>query len=145
MTYMNAIATDTIVSHNSQRVAKSAPAAFRSPHYDCQHDAKSLRLVVYVPGVAAAGVDIAARGPDISVTAVKERFVRENWSALQLERVQHDYQLRLRIGFGYDLAAMTAEIENGVLTIVLPKRENVTAAAAVTLPAASRLAAAAAV
>ena len=110
-----------------------------------QHDAKSLRLVVYVPGVAAAGVDITARGPDISVTAVKERFVRENWISMQLERVQHDYQLRLRIGYGYDLAAMTAEIENGVLTIALPKRESVTAAAAVTLPAASRLAAAAAV
>ena len=139
MTY-NTTATDTSVSH-SQRIAKSAPAAFRSPHYDCQHDAKSLRLVVYVPGVAAAGVDITARGPDISVTAVKERFVRENWRSMQLERVQHDYQLRLRIGYGYDLAAMTAEIENGVLTIALPKRESV-AAARTMAPAASRLMAA---
>ncbi len=81
-----------------------------------------MKLVVYVPGVGASGVDIEARGTDLTVTARKQHFVRVNFTALNLERAQLDYQLRLRLGHGFDFAAMEAEIRDGVLTITLPKR-----------------------
>jgi HSP20 family molecular chaperone IbpA len=83
----------------------------------------AVKLVVYVPGVDASGVDIQARGPDILVTARKAHFVRVNWTSLHLEGAQLDYRLRLRLGTGFDYASMDAEIHDGVLTVTLPKRQ----------------------
>jgi HSP20 family molecular chaperone IbpA len=98
-------------------------AAFRRPNYDCQDLPGALRLVVFVPGVDASGVEIEARGPDLLVIAHKTRFVRVNWTALHLEGAQRDYRLRLRLGSGFNFAAMQAEIHDGVLVVTLPKRE----------------------
>ena len=100
-------------------------AGHRKPCYDCREQAESVKLTVYVPGVEAAGVEIEGRGPDLVVTARKTHFVRVNWQALHLESAQRDYQLRLRLGHGVDFSALQAEIQNGVLTIVIPKRSSV--------------------
>jgi HSP20 family molecular chaperone IbpA len=96
--------------------------AFRQPNYDCRDQLDAVKVVVYVPGVEAIGVDIEARGPDLVITARKAHFVRVNWEAAHLEGAQRDYQLRLRLGTGFDYAAMQAEIRHGVLTVTLPKR-----------------------
>ena len=112
------------------RPAEPAPAvAFRKPMYDCQGQADALKLVVFVPGVDAAGVSIEARGPDLLVTARKTRFVRVNWQALHLEGSQRDYRLRLRLGCAFDYEAMQAEIQNGVLTVTLPRIQGALAGA----------------
>jgi HSP20 family protein len=103
---------------------------FRQPNYDCRDHPDALELVVYVPGVDAAGVEIEARGSDVFVTARKHRFVRVNWQALHLEGAQRDYQLRLRLGERFDYNAMQAEIHEGVLTVTLPKRATVEASVA---------------
>ncbi len=98
---------------------------FRQPNYDCQEHPDTMQLVVYVPGVEAAGVEIEAHGSDLTVTAKKSHFVRVNWQSLHLETAQRDYQLRLRLGSGFDYSAMQAEIHNGVLNVTLPKRHTV--------------------
>jgi HSP20 family molecular chaperone IbpA len=121
----------TTLPTNSRTKAK-APAsveAFRQPAYDCQEHGDAMKLTVYIPGVAASGVEIEGRGADLTVTARKARFVRINFSALHLESAQRDYRLRLRLGTGFDFAAMQAEISAGVLTVTLPKRSAGFAAA----------------
>ena len=120
----------TIIHHlptdrRSKASLKLSPDGFRQPAYDCQEDADAMKLVVYVPGVDAAGVEIEGSGSDLTVTAKKAHFVRVNFSSLHLETAQRDYRLRLRLGTGFDYAAMAAEISHGVLTITLPKREAV--------------------
>src|SRR5882672_6843189 len=100
----------------------TSPDVFRRPNYDCQEQPDALKLVVYVPGVEANGVDIEARSPDLIITARKSHFVRVNWQALHLETVQRDYLLRLRLGTGFDYTGVQAEIHEGVLTVTLPKR-----------------------
>jgi len=110
---------------NRHRPADALPSArnFRQPSYDCREHPDAVRLTVYVPGVEAAGVEIEARGPDLVVTARKTHFVRVNWQALHLETAQRDYQLRLRLGHSIEYPALHAEINDGVLTVVLPKRQ----------------------
>jgi HSP20 family protein len=116
------------------RPAESASSdAFRQPNYDCRDHPDAVKLVVYVPGVEAIGVDIQARGPDLLITARKTHFVRVNWQALHLEGAQRDYQLRLRLGTGFDHAGMQGEIHDGVLTVTLPKRPSGEAGASVRL------------
>lgn len=97
--------------------------AARKPHYDCQDVEDGLRVTVYVPGVDASGVEITTRGPDLLVTARKSHFVRVNFDALNLEGVQRDYALSLRLGRGLDYTALQAEIHEGVLTLSIPKKQ----------------------
>src|SRR5205085_8439394 len=97
---------------NTDRSKLAAPAsshAFRQPTYECQELADAMKLIVYVPGVDASAVEIEGRGADLTVTAKKARFVRVNFGALHLENAQRDYRLRLRLGTGFDFAAMEAE------------------------------------
>lgn len=109
-------------NRRSTAAVNAAPAAFREPSYECQAERDMMKLVVFVPGVDASDVEIEARGADLTVTARKRHFVRVNFQALNLEAAQRDYRLKLRLGTGFDFAAMQAEISQGVLTLTLPKR-----------------------
>jgi HSP20 family molecular chaperone IbpA len=101
--------------------------AFRRPHYDCLEQMDALKLIVYIPGVDPAGVDLEIRGPDLIVTATKSHLLRANWRALHLEQAQRDYRLRLRLGFSLDYDALEAELREGILTITVPKKRAVEA------------------
>jgi HSP20 family protein len=119
---MHTIINTLPANSRSKATARASTPAFRQPAYDCQDNAHTIKLVVYVPGVDPSAVEIEGRGADLTVTAKKARFVRVNFDALHLESAQRDYRLRLRLGTGLDYAAMQAEIAHGVLTITLPKR-----------------------
>jgi HSP20 family molecular chaperone IbpA len=107
-----------------ERPGEPHPAAetFRQPVYDCRQKRDAVQITVYVPGVEATGVEIEGHGADLTVTARKSHFVRVNFPALHLEAAQRDYQLRLRLGSGFDYPSMAATIAQGVLTITVPKR-----------------------
>jgi len=122
------------IIRSSLKSSQPSPAfarksAFRRPHYDCQEQMGTLKLVVYVPGVEPAGIDLEVRGPDLIVTAPKAHPVRVNWRALHLESAQRDYQIRLRLGYSLDYDALRAELHEGVLTIAIPTKTAVAAAA----------------
>lgn len=119
---MHTIIDNLPIHSRTKAKAHASIEAFRQPAYDCQERADTMKLVVYVPGVDASGVEIEGRGADLTVTAKKARFVRVNFNALHLESAQQNYRLRLRLGTGFDYAAMHAEIAHGVLTVTLPKR-----------------------
>jgi HSP20 family protein len=111
--------------HPSQTFPAAKPKSdFRSPHYECRDLPQALKLAVYVPGVDASGVDVTTRDTDLFITARKSQHVRVNWQALHLESAQRDYQLKLRLGAGYDFDQLRAFVAKGVLTIVLPKRRT---------------------
>ena len=111
--------------HHSPLSNAEPKPSFRQPHFDCTDLPHALELKVYVPGVDASGVEITTLGPDLGITARKPHHVRVNWPALHLERVQRDYQLKLRLGTGYNFGSLRAELADGVLTLWLPKRESV--------------------
>jgi HSP20 family molecular chaperone IbpA len=106
--------------------------AFRRPHYDCQEQMDVLKLTIYIPGVSPTGIDVDVQGPDLIVTATKSHLPRANWRALHLEPAQRDYRLRLRLGYSLAYDALEAVLQEGVLTITLPKKMAVVAAEAVT-------------
>jgi len=95
--------------------------AYRQPHFECTDLPSALKLTVLVPGVEANGMEITTCGPDLIITAIKAHLVRVNWQALHLEGVQHDYQLRLRLGYAFNFDGLQADLRDGVLTIVAPK------------------------
>lgn len=110
----------TLSRHHSSLADALSPV--RQPHYECAHLPQALKLDVYIPGVEAGDVEIVTRGPDLVVRARKPHRVRVNWQALHLEAVQRDYELRLRLGHGLDFNALHADLRDGVLRIVVPKK-----------------------
>jgi len=113
---------NTLNSTARRTTSASAQMPSRTPHYDCIQESNALKVIIFVPGVDAPGVEITRRGPDLTVTARKSHYVRVNWQALHLEGAQRDYLLRLRLGNGLDYDALTAELVDGRLTLTLPKK-----------------------
>lgn len=111
-----------LIANRRRSAATASSEMFRQPHYECDDLPDAVKLVVYLPGVGASGVDIEGRGADLTITARKPHFVRVNWQSLHLEKAQRDYRLRLRLGHGLDFPAMQAEMNAGVLTVTVPKR-----------------------
>lgn len=116
----------TIMNPPKSNISRKSSAAslmpVRTPHYDCIEETDALKVIVFVPGVDASGVEISLRGPDLTVTARKPHTVRVNWQALHLERAQRDYHLRLRLGHGLDFDALSADLKDGRLILSLPKK-----------------------
>lgn len=104
--------------HSSQETS----SLVLQPHYECVDLPQALKLDVYIPGVEAGDVEIATRGPDLVVHARKPHPVRVNWQALHLEAAQRDYELQLRLGHGLDFDALHADLRDGVLHLVVPKK-----------------------
>jgi HSP20 family molecular chaperone IbpA len=113
---------NTLTSNTRRTSSVPANMPVRTPHYDCVQETDALKVIIFVPGVEASGVEISRRGPDLTVTARKSHYVRTNWQALHLEGVQRDYQLRLRLGNGLDYDALNAELVDGRLALTLPKK-----------------------
>jgi HSP20 family molecular chaperone IbpA len=111
------------LSPNDISAPETRPA-LRQPHFECTDLPQALKLVILVPGVDARGVEIVTRGPDLIVTARKTQVVRVNWQALHLEGVQRDYQLKLRLGLGFEFGELRAALVDGMLTITVPKKES---------------------
>ena len=121
---MNTRTRTTSTTSRYRSAFEASKATFRQPNYDCRELPDAINIVVYVPGVGASGVEVESRGPDLVITALKTRFVRVNWQALNLEGSQRDYRLRLRLGLGFDFSQMQAGISDGVLTLSVPKRQD---------------------
>ena len=110
------------LSSNDTSAPEIRPA-FRQPHFECTDLPQALKIVALVPGVDASGVEIVTRGTDLVITARKAHVVRVNWQALHLEGVQSDYQLKLRLGRAVDFSDLRADLREGVLTVVVPKKQ----------------------
>ena len=120
----------TIIPHfKPSDTDPESAAAFRLPHFECTDLPQALKLTVLVPGVEEHGVEVLTRGPDLIVTARKPQIVRVNWRALHLEGAQKDYQLKLRLGHGFEFGQLRADFGQGILTIHLPKRSDTVASA----------------
>jgi HSP20 family protein len=124
---MNTRTHTTSTSSRHRKAFEASNATFRQPSYDCRELPDAVSIVVYVPGVDSSGVEIEAHGPDLVITANKTRFVRVNWQALNLEGSQRDYRLRLRLGAGFDYSQLQASFDDGVLTLSVPKRQDLLA------------------
>lgn len=128
---MNTILPPSLASsRRSDHFKPAANGETRSPHYDCLPHGDHVELTVFLPGVDAAGVEIVVRGPDLVVVGRKTHIVRVNFAAANLESVQLDYELRLRLGRDLDYSTLTAALDEGILSVRIPRRSSVLAAAA---------------
>jgi HSP20 family protein len=120
---MNATITPIRSAPRRRNLSRSTPVeTHRKPSFEITEQADQVRLAVFVPGVDPAGIEIVVQGPDLVVTARKARVVRVNWQAAHLESAQKDYLLVLRLGNGLAFDQLDARLDDGILSVTVPKK-----------------------
>jgi HSP20 family protein len=74
-----------------------------------------------VPGVSADALNISLHDGVLTISGEVPQFAQENSRALMLERAYGKFQRGIRLPQTVDVNAVEALVENGVLTLTLPK------------------------
>ncbi|MEM9226660.1 MAG: Hsp20/alpha crystallin family protein, partial [Verrucomicrobiota bacterium] len=97
----------------------------RKPAYTTAEHDHGFTVEVYVPGVGKDGVSVSYEDDVLDVTAKRgDSQVPEGWKLLRREIPQADYRLRLKVNLPVDADQISAKVEDGLLTLSLPKAEE---------------------
>ena len=104
---------------NGGEPTRSRPT-FR-PRCDILETEKGLLLIADVPGAKPGGLDIRLERRELTIRAEVEDDAPEGMSPLYREYRIGDYERRFTLTGDFDTDHISAELSNGVLTLVLPK------------------------
>jgi HSP20 family molecular chaperone IbpA len=92
------------------------------PQSDCYRtdDPPTLHVVVELPGVDPASVEVVASGKTLVVSGTRERPALAGAKYLAMEIDYGAFQRRLELGEEVDPASATAAYDRGMLKITLP-------------------------
>jgi HSP20 family protein len=114
----------TVAEQNTQANVQTEPQYFVSPGVNILENTDAYVLVAELPGVAKGGVDIDVEGTMLTLTG-KRAKADLNATPLYRESSRADYRRVFELDPAIDTARIEAKIEQGVLTITLPKSERV--------------------
>lgn len=97
--------------------------SLQKPLYNVTGNAEAYEVRVELPGVAKSGVKIDLEDNVLSIRGERQSATPEGWKTLHRELSTLGYQLRLRLNTPVDEDKLTANLENGVLTLKLPLKE----------------------
>ena len=102
----------------------TAPAA-ATPRADVLEGEKDFRIVMDLPGIAAADLEISVENQTLSVKAERKLEVPEGFEPRRRERAGNvAFTRTFRLGNGVDPDNVEAKLQDGVLTLTLPKTEQ---------------------
>jgi len=116
---MNATCTPTTRTAPSVGVTET----LQKPLYTVNGNADTYEVHVQMPGVAKGGVKLDLEDNILSIHGERQSAMPEGWKPLHRELSTLSYQLRLRLNTPVDEDKLTANLENGVLTLKLPVKE----------------------
>ena len=96
------------------------------PAADVRETAKGVELHLDVPGINAEDIDLQVEGQVLTIKATRTRATEENKDGwLRQEREFGVMTRSFDLGKSFDLSKPDARCKNGVLTITVPKKEEV--------------------
>ena len=112
----------------ASNATQSAPSvgvteSLQKPLYNVIGNTDAYEVRVELPGVAKSGVKIDLEDNVLSIRGERQSATPEGWKTLHRELSSLGYQLRLRLNTPVDEDKLTANLENGVLTLKLPLKE----------------------
>jgi HSP20 family protein len=81
-------------------------------------------LTAHVPGATASDVETIVDGEKLVVNARRNWSAPESWTPVHREIARADYRLVLELGRRVNRDGITAQLTQGVLTLTLPKVEE---------------------
>ena len=93
------------------------------PRYTVNTGKGSYQVRVDLPGVAKDSVQVNLDQGLLTLSAQRKPFTPESWKSLHRELGSSGYKLQLKVTAQVDESALTAKLEDGVLTLNLPVKE----------------------
>ncbi|SKA86547.1 HSP20 family protein [Prosthecobacter debontii] len=107
---------------------QSAPGAgvtetLQKPLYDVKGSPEAYEVRVQMPGVPKGNVKIDLEENVLSIRGERQSATPEGWKSLHREISTQSYLLRLKLNTPVDEDKLTANLQDGVLTLNLPVKE----------------------
>jgi HSP20 family protein len=102
-------------------------ANYRRPPYRVTEEKEHYLVTVSVPGVSREGVSLSLENDTLTLTATRTTGDPENSRLVRREIPTGDYRLVLALNVRIAADKIKAEVRDGILTLTLPKAEEVKA------------------
>ncbi len=104
---------------------EDAPRQTVAPRYTVKENAEAFVVTAYVPGVDRKALETHVDGENLTVSARRTWTPPKDATAVYREIPAADYRLVLELDHRVNHEAVRAELNQGVLTLTLPKAEAV--------------------
>jgi HSP20 family molecular chaperone IbpA len=95
------------------------------PRYDVEETADAFIITAFVPGVDRSALETLVEGETLTIFARRTWTPPADWTAVYRETPVADYRLVLELDRRMNRDAVRAELNQGVLTLTLPKAEAI--------------------
>lgn len=112
----------TITPQSSSPAEEPAPVV--RPHYTVRPGEGTYAVGVVMPGVKRGDVSLRLEEGMLHIAAKRRAEVPEGWRPLRREIGPVDFLLDLQVNVPVDGNRITAKLEDGVLSVHLPLREE---------------------
>ncbi|MGA7922753.1 MAG: Hsp20/alpha crystallin family protein, partial [Thermoplasmata archaeon] len=120
--------------HSNARASPGKPA-FRAMPADVADSGTAYQIVAEVPGVPKDGVDIRVRGSNVEITALHAtEATGDDKEVLRRERSYRSFYRAVELPEPVVASEAKATLQNGVLTLELPKQNPTPTADATKVP-----------
>ncbi|MEO6871256.1 MAG: Hsp20/alpha crystallin family protein [Chthoniobacterales bacterium] len=116
--------TNNLVRENSRTAAPREGEKFITPVGSVNETPDGYVLELEMPGVSKDGLEISVENNQLSITGRKNTSVPEG-TLVHRESRPHNYRRLFEIDPSIDSAKISARISQGVVTLSLPKAEEV--------------------
>jgi len=114
---------NTSLASSSTPVKQENTTTYYQPRYTVDRTEADTIVRVDLPGVAKKSLKLTVENKELILEGSVATKRPDSWSVLHRESTDRSYQLRLRIGDRVDQSAISASMEDGVLTLTFPKEE----------------------
>ena len=113
-----------LLTKKNHASTETAPRRTLVPRYEVEETADAVVITAYVPGVTREALETSVDGENLTVFA-RRTTPPEDWTPVYRESSPADYRLVLELDHRINRDAVRAELNQGVLTLTLPKAEAV--------------------
>jgi HSP20 family protein len=93
------------------------------PRYQVQESTDAFTVTAYLPGVDRSALETQVDGEKLTVSGRRTWTAPSDWTPVYRESTPADYRLVLELDNRVNREAVRAELNQGVLTLTLPKSE----------------------
>ena len=104
---------------------QATPIRHLRPAYTIDENPDSFSVRVMMPGVNRKGLNVSLEKDSLTITGNRAASLPEGWRALRREIREGDFRLDLRLNVEVDGEKISASLEDGVLTLTVPKAEAI--------------------
>lgn len=116
----------TEITPTTKTALTEAPATVRKPRYTSRYDEQAWEVNVSLPGVQRDDLTVSIENEILEIQGNRVVAVPESWKPLGSAPVtgaETNYRLRLDVGPEVDETQVSADLNDGMLTLRLPLRE----------------------